>query len=196
MEEYKGENLYLKEINISEIDDTVMAWFDDDELMKFYTSSKNKITKEKLLSSIEEGKKAENLYTYGIYINFTDKLIGTIKIGPIHFIHRTADLVVLIGDRNYLGKGLSVDAISLGNQLAFEKFNIRKLYGGMYESNIASIKAYTRAGWLIEGRLKGFYMVDDKNEDRILVSCFNPKYFSEEEINQIKENENRYFPNR
>jgi ribosomal-protein-alanine N-acetyltransferase len=196
MKEYKGERLYLKEISISDIDDTVMAWFDDDELMKFYTSSKNKITKEKLLSSIEEGKKAGNLYTYGIYINDIHKLIGTIKIGPIHLIHRTSDLVALIGDRNYLGKGLSVDAIGLGNQLAFEKFNIRKLYGGMYESNIASIKAYTRAGWLIEGRLKGFYVVDNKNEDRILVGCFNPKYFSEEVINKIKENENRYFTNR
>lgn len=196
MEVFKGERLYLKEINMSDIENTVMAWFEDEELMKFYTSSKNKITKEKLLSSIEEGKKAGNLYTYGMYTNDTNTLIGTIKLGPIHSIHRTSDLVALIGDRNYLGKGLSVDAISLGSQLAFEKFNIRKLYGGMYESNIASIKAYTRAGWLIEGRLKGFYVVDDKNEDRILVGCFNPKYFSEEEINQIKENENRYFPNR
>ena len=173
-----------------------MSWFDDEDLMRFYTSSKNKITKEKLLTSIEEGKKNGNLFTYGIFTNDTFTLIGTIKLGPIHFIHRTSDLVALIGDRNYLGKGLSVDAIRLGNQLAFEKFDIRKLYSGMYESNIASIKAYTRAGWLIEGRLKGFYAVDNKNEDRILVGCFNPKYFSEAEINQIKENENRYFPNR
>lgn len=194
MEEFKGERLYLREISISDISDTVMAWFDDEELMKFYTSSKNKITKEKLLSSIEEGKKAGNLFTYGIFTNDTNTLIGTIKLGPIHFIHKTSDLVALIGDRNYLGKGLSVDAIKLGNQLAFDFFDLRKLYGGMYESNIASIKAYTRAGWLVEGRLKGFYEVEGRNEDRILVGCFNPRYFSEEEINQIKENENRYFP--
>lgn len=196
MEIYKGERLYLKEIVISDINDEVMAWFDDEELMRFYTSSKNKITKDKLLSSIEEGKNAGNLFTYGIFTNDTDTLIGTIKLGPIHFVHKTSDLVALIGDRNYLGKGLSVDAISLGNELAFKKFDLRKLYGGMYESNIASIKAYTRAGWLIEGRLKGFYEVEGKNEDRILVGCFNPNYFSAEEINQIKENENRYFSNK
>lgn len=193
MEEFKGERLYLKEIKISDIDDSVMNWFEDAELMKFYTSSKNKITKEGLLLSIEEGKKAGNLFTYGIYMNGTKKLIGTIKLGPIHTIHRTSDLVVLIGDRNYLGKGLSVDAISLGNQLAFEKFNIRKLHGGMYESNIPSIKSYTRAGWLIEGRLKGFYWVDNKNEDRILVGCFNPNYFPEDEISEISANQNRHF---
>ena len=193
MEMFKGERLYLREINILDINDNVMTWFDDEDLMKYYTNSKNKISKEKLLSSIKEGKKAGNLFTYGIFTNDDNILIGTIKLGPIHFVHRTSDLVALIGNRNYLGKGFSVDAISLGNQLAFEKFDIRKLYGGMYESNIASIKAYTAAGWLIEGRLKGFYEVENKNQDRILVGCFNPKYFAEEEIDQIKNYENRYF---
>lgn len=195
MEIFKGDRLYLRAIQISDITDSVIAWFDDEELMKFYTSSKNKITKEKLLSSIDEGNKNGNLFTFGIFTNESNALIGTIKLGPINFVHKTSDLVALIGDRNYLGKGLSVDAIRLGNQLAFEKFDLRKLYGGMYESNIASIKAYTRAGWLIEGRLKGFYMVEEKNEDRILVGCFNPKYFLEEQTKEIKENENRYFSN-
>jgi RimJ/RimL family protein N-acetyltransferase len=48
----------------------------------------------------------------------------------------------------------------------------------MYENNISSIKCYTRAGWYIEGRLKGYYLVDGKSMDRVLVSCLNPKYFS------------------
>jgi ribosomal-protein-alanine N-acetyltransferase len=193
MEVYKGQKLYLRKIEAKDITDRVMSWFDDEELMKFYTSSKNKITREKLLFSIEDGQKNGNLFTYGIFTIETNELIGTLKLGPIHFVHRTSDLVVLIGDRNYLGKGLSAEAIRLGNQLAFEEFDLRKLYGGMYASNIPSIKAYTRAGWLIEGRLKGFYEVDGKNEDRILVGCFNPNYFSKEEIKQLKENEDRYF---
>jgi ribosomal-protein-alanine N-acetyltransferase len=195
MEIYKGDRIYLKEINLKDLDQTVMEWFNDDELMKYYTNSRNKITREKLVSSIEEGKKTGNLFTFGIYTNELNNLIGTIKIGPINLNHKISDLVALIGDRNYLGKGISVEAIKLGNKIAFEKFNIRKLYGGMYASNIASIKAYTKAGWIIEGRLKGFYLVDNKNEDRILVSCFNPKFFLETEIKQIKENERRYTSN-
>jgi len=47
----------------------------------------------------------------------------------------------------------------------------------MFRGNIGSVKAYTRAGWVIEGVLKGQYLVDGKAEDRILVACFNPKYF-------------------
>jgi ribosomal-protein-alanine N-acetyltransferase len=190
---YIGENLYLKEIMHQDITDRVIAWFDDQELMKFYTNSKNKITKEILLQSIADGKKTGTVLTFGIFSKIENILIGTIKLGPINFNHRTSDLVALIGDRNFLGKGLSVEAIKLGNQLAFDEFDIRKLYGGMYESNIPSIKAYRRAGWMIEGRLKGQFLNEGKNEDRILVGCFNPKYFSSDELIYIKENENRYF---
>lgn len=190
---YIGENLYLKEIMHQDITDRVIAWFEDQELMKFYTNSKNKITKEILLQSIDDGKKTGTVLTFGIFSKNENILIGTIKLGPINFNHRTSDLVALIGDRNFLGKGLSVEAIKLGNELAFNEFDIRKLYGGMYESNLPSIKAYRRAGWLIEGRLKGQFLNEGKNEDRILVGCFNPKYFSSEELNKIKENEDRYF---
>ncbi|SHF90353.1 Protein N-acetyltransferase, RimJ/RimL family [Salegentibacter echinorum] len=193
MKIFKGERIYLRKIELSDITDSVMEWFRDEELMEFYTTSKKTITKDSLLKSIEEGERKGNLITYGIFTRELNALIGTIKLGPINFAHRISDLVILIGDRNYLGKGLAVEAIEVGNQLAFEEFDIRKLYGGMYESNIASIKAYTRAGWLIEGRLKGFYHKDGANEDRILVSYFNPKYFSKDEIDETASLQSRYF---
>ncbi|WP_373056144.1 GNAT family N-acetyltransferase [Zunongwangia sp. H14] len=193
MKAYHGDRVYLKEVTEADITEDVMKWFKDEELMKYYTNSKQAITREKLLNSIEEGKVKGNLFTFGIYSAEEDLLIGTIKLGPIHQVHKTSDLVILIGDRNFLGKGLSVDAIKLGNQLAFEEFDIRKLYGGMYESNIPSIKAYTRAGWLVEGRLKGFYWVENRNEDRILVGCFNPKYFSQNEIDEVASSQDRFY---
>ena len=92
----------------------------------------------------------------------------------------TSDLVALIGDRDYLGLGLAKEAIALGNVMAFEQHDIRKLYGGMFAAHIASIKAYTAAGWVIEGSLKGQYLVEGKPMDRVLVACFNPKYFPAE----------------
>ena len=193
MKAFKGERIYLRKIEITDITDRVMDWFEDKQLMEFYTNSKNSITRESLIQSIKSGEEKGNLYTFGIFTNEDDTFIGTIKLGPINFAHRISDLVILIGDRNYLGKGLAVEAIKVGNELAFEEFDIRKLYGGMYESNIPSIKAYTRAGWIIEGNLKGFYLRDGKNEDRVLVSCFNPKYFKDEEIKELSTNQDRYF---
>lgn len=193
MERIVGEHLYLKEIQTEELTDSVMAWFADKDLMKFYTNSQKTITKDSLITSIEKGKAEGNVYTYGIYSIQGDILIGTVKLGPINKVHKTSDLATLIGNRDFLGKGLAPEAIKLGNQLAFSVFDLRKLYGGMYQSNVASIKAYTRADWLIEGRLKGFYYVEGKNEDRILVGCFNPKYFTDAEIEEVRNRQKEYY---
>jgi ribosomal-protein-alanine N-acetyltransferase len=176
---FYGDRVYLKKISVSEIDDTFMSWFSNEELMKYYTNSGDKITKEKILNSISDGEVSKTNYTYGIYDKTNSKCIGTIKIGPINLKHKISDLVVLIGDVSYHGKGLAPEAISLGNKIAFDVYDIRKLYGGMYETNISSIKSYTKAGWVIEGRLNGHYLVDGNQIDRILVGCFNPKYFKE-----------------
>ena len=189
----EGDQLYIKKIKVAEITKRVMDWFNDDQLMKYYTNSRRQITKISLLSAIEDGEKKGNQFTFGIYHKEENILIGTLKIGPINFNHKTSDLVALIGDRNYLGRGFAPKAITLGNKLAFDYFDIRKLYGGMYESNVPSIKAYLKAGWLVEARLKGQYVVDGKTEDRIEVGCFNPKYFSEEIIQEIKEKQSSYY---
>ena len=189
----EGEQLYIKKIMVSEITERVMDWFNDEQLMKYYTNSRRQITKESLLSAIEDGEKKGNQFTFGIYHTGDNVLIGSLKLGPINFNHKTSDLVALIGDRNYLGKGLAPIAIAIGNNLAFDIFDIRKLYGGMYESNVPSIKAYLRAGWLVEARLKGQYLVDGIAEDRIEVACFNPKYFSEDFIQKIKNNQSLYY---
>lgn len=194
MKKVQGIKLYLKEIEEAELTQNVIAWFDDIDLMRYYTNSKKKITKDSFIQSLRNGKDIGNLYTYGIYFNEDDKLIGTIKLGPINFIHKTSDLVALIGDRDFLGKGLSVEAIRLGNELAFKYFDLRKLYGGMYLSNIPSIKAYSKAGWIVEGRLKGQFLNNGQSEDRILVGCFNEKYFTTEEIEKVKRNEHLFFP--
>ena len=178
---FGGELLYLKKISLEDITDDFMTWFQDDSLMKYYTNTKNVITKESLLQSINKGELEGNTFTFGIFYKENNECIGTIKLGPINFIHKISDLVVLLGNKNYHGRGLAVEAIKLGNDLAFQFYDIRKLFGGMYETNISSIKAYTRAGWIIEGALKGHYLEDGKAIDRIVVGCFNPKYFPVEE---------------
>jgi RimJ/RimL family protein N-acetyltransferase len=178
----KGENLYLRKLEIQDMDDEFMSWFEDESLMKYYTNSKNKISKESLIRSLEAGEQNNTSFTFGIFDSISNSCIGTIKLGPINLAHKISDLVVLIGKRNYHGKGLAIEAIKLGNKIAFENFELRKLFGGMYASNIASMKAYLRADWVAEAILKGHYLNNNQNEDRIEVGCFNPKYFSEIDI--------------
>lgn len=176
---YASERLLLRSLKATDIDEAFLSWFQDDDLMRFYTNSRQTHTRESLLGSIEQGIASSTVYIFAIVDQESQNCIGTIKLGPINHDHKISDLVVLIGDRRFHGRGLAIEAIRLGNAIAFEEFGIRKLFGGMFETNQSSLKAYTRAGWVEEGRLKGHYLVEGQPVDRILVACFNPVFFPE-----------------
>ena len=171
--------LILRPLEIADIDDQFVLWHqNDDGHLDFFTGSRRSFSRDDLIEAVAKSKE-RNTYFYLIATDDGAR-IGTVKIGPIDEVNKTSDLVCLIGNRDYLGRGLAKKAISIGNSIAFEELDIRRLHGGMFESNIPSIKAYTRAGWIIEGTMKGYYLVDGKSVDRICVACFNPAYFPEE----------------
>lgn len=176
MEKYSSERIFLRELSSSDVNENYLSWFNDEQVTQFL-EAKN-LTKQSVIEYIEHGKNTKLYYMFAICDAVTNEHIGNLKIGPIDHKHKTSDLVTVIGNKNYWGKGVATEAIKLGNQMAFDEFAIRKLTGGMYSDNVASLKAYTKAGWVIEGYLKGHYVLDGKTLDRICVSCFNRKYFN------------------
>jgi RimJ/RimL family protein N-acetyltransferase len=174
---FKGERIYLRKLRVSDVDDRYLSWFQDQDLIKYYSGSKRAFDREAVLEELRKGEESGSHFMYGIFMKDIQLCIGNIKVGSIFREHKISDLPVLIGDRRFRGKGLATEAIQLGSRLAFDRYDIRKLSGGMYEDNIASLKAYMKAGWVTEGRLKGHYWVDGRPMDRVLVSCFSEKYF-------------------
>lgn len=169
----------LRPLKINDITKAYCEWYvNSDGHLDYFTGSGRKFDKEFLIQNFEEGIQSSKWFYYLILAK-DGTPIGNVKIGSIDTKNKTSDLVCLIGDRNFAGKGLASKAISLANNIAFQEHDIRRLHGGMYASNVPSIKAYTRAGWIIEGIFKGYYWIDDKPEDRVCVACFNPNYFPE-----------------
>ena len=179
MEKFYSDRLFVRELVESDVTDIYLDWFSNEKVV-WFLEVKN-LTKESAIKHLNLGKDTGTYYMYAICDIKNDQHIGNMKIGPIDLKHNISDLVIVVGDTEYWGKGLGTEIIKLGNYVAFSKHNIRKLTGGMYEDNIGSIKAYTRAGWVEEGRLVGHYQLNGRVMDRVLVSYFNPKYFYQDE---------------
>jgi len=162
----------LRRLRVEDIDDRFASWFQNQELMMYYRGNPRPMVKQDLVDELMDFEKLGEVFVYAIVVEDGNLVIGTIKIGPVHNAHKTSDLVVMIGDVRFHGKGLAVEAIKLGNDLAFNEHMVRKLHGGMYADNKASIGAYLKAGWVIEGTLKDHYLVDGSSMDRVLVACF------------------------
>lgn len=170
----------LRELSPEDLDDEYFSWYTkEDDLLKTFTGSRRSFDTDSIVEDIKKGADSGAWFYWVIVDNNSGAKIGNVKIGPIDFVNKTSDLVCFIGNRSFLGLGLAKEAISIGTRIAFDKYDIRRLHGGMYENNISSIKAYVAAGWNIEGRLIGYYWVDGKPVDRILVSCLNEKFFGD-----------------
>ena len=182
-ETFEGERLYLRVLLESDITEEYLGWFSDEKVTKFL-EVKN-LKKKDVVDYIRTGRETKIYYMYAVCLKNNNKHIGNIKVGPIYPKHKISDLVVVIGDKSYWGKGYATEAIKIGNRIAFEKYNLRKLWGDIYSGNIGSIKAYIKAGWVIEAKLKSHYLIDGKTFDAVIVSCFNPKYFDQNELENM-----------
>lgn len=173
-----GGRIMLRELRPEDVNDTYLSWFQDSTVTEFLDS--RRITKDDAINYMLLGRETRTYFMYAILAKDSGLHIGNLKIGPIQEMHGISDLVTVIGNREYWGKGLATEAIRLGSQVAFDVYGIRKLSGGIADGNIGSVKAYTKAGWVIEARLKGHHLINGEPRDRIVVSCFNPKFFPAE----------------
>jgi RimJ/RimL family protein N-acetyltransferase len=184
MNYFESERLLLKELEEEHIDDRYLSWFRDEKVTKFL-EAKN-LTKQSVIDHFRYGKETNTYYMYAIISKDSSKHIGNLKVGPIEWKHRISDLVTVIGDRDYWGKGLATEAIKMGNRIAFDIHDLRKLSAGIYSDNVASIKCYLKAGWIVEAVFQGDFILNGKILDRVCVSCFNPKHFDFMNIKQLE----------
>lgn len=174
-------DLRLRPVTLADIDDEYCSWYsNDDGHLDYFTGSGRKFTRETLVEDFTKGAESGFWHYYLVENAENGERVGNVKIGPIDVRNRTSDLVCLIGNRAYLGKGLAPRIIEQANSIAFERYDIRRLQGGMYATNVPSIKAYTRAGWRVEATMRGYYLREGEQIDRVCVCCLNPKYFPDE----------------
>ena len=110
----------------------------------------------------------------------TDLHIGNIKIGPIRRKDGVSDLVTVLGDKNYWGRGIATSAIREAIKIGFREGGIRKFIASIDALNIASFNAYLNGGFQVESKIKNYYFHKTKSNicfsDKIFVSCENEEY--------------------
>lgn len=166
-----GSPVYLREFTDDDVTDRYLAWFNDPSFTHFLETKS--LTRQAALDHLHSGQISKSYIMYAIILKDTDQHVGNIKLGPIDQVNGLSDLSTIIGEKDCWGKGMGRAAIKIANHLAFSRHGIRKLSAKIRGDNYGSIKAYTGAGWVIEGRLVDHIIADGRPQDAVLVSCFN-----------------------
>ena len=150
----KSDELIIKEINHSDITMEYVEWLNDKEVnqhleSRFIHQDLNTVSK-----FVDSCQKNKQVFLFGIFTIKSMKHIGNIKLGPINKRHKSAEIGIIIGDKNYWGKGFAKQAISVVIQFGFDQLNLKKIVAGCYENNFASKKAFEGSGFKVEGFLR------------------------------------------
>jgi diamine N-acetyltransferase len=93
------------------------------------------------------------------------QFIGCVWLHEIDYRHRHGEVRIVIGDKQYWGKGIGQEALSVLIQFAFKQLNLHKLYAYVLTANTRALKAFETAGFVREGTLKEDRFIDGSYVD-------------------------------
>ncbi len=167
-----GENIYLREVRPSDVTEAYYQWLNDPTITQFLECRFSPNSIDNLIEYVKIKQTDPNNIFLAIVIKENHRHIGNIKLEPINWIHRFADVGILVGEKDCWGKGYATQAIDLVSKFAFDTLNLRKLTAGSYEVNPGSVKAFQKAGFHIECIRKSQLFFQGKYVDNILLAKF------------------------
>ena len=111
-------------------------------------------TKKTLREYYESASSDRKAAYFAIVDKKTEKHIGNSQIYKIDWRNRICEFGILIGDKDYWGKGICKEALRLLVKYAFTKLNLRKMCIGVVKENAGAVRCYTGVGFRQEGELK------------------------------------------
>jgi len=99
-------------------------------------------------------------------------LIGLVGFFQIYNIHRRAEIGIIIGEPEYWGKGIGVEAVNLMFDYGFNTLNYQKILAGVNASSTRSLGMCKKLGFIEEGHQKDMDFIDGKWDDIILFGMF------------------------
>ncbi len=171
-----GEKLYLRLLEESDIGEEYLKWLNDYEVTRYLEAGKFPSTPQALHKYLEHFQNCKTDLVFAIIDRKTDQHIGNVTLNHINWIHGTADTGLMIGRKEFWGKGYAFEAWSLLMEYAFQRLGLRKIVAGAVADNIASIVTLEKLGFKVEGTLRREFFVDGEYYDAVRLGLFRDEF--------------------
>lgn len=169
----KGQTIELRALELDDANANYLSWINDAEITKGLASGYWPTNMSSLKQFVTQHSNQQNNSFFAIIDSKTQAHIGNIKIDRFDWIARTCELGLLIGNKNYHGKGVGTEACQLVIDYAFTRLNIRKILLAVYSNNPGAIHLYEKLGFETEGCLRKHVFENGEYHDKLFMSIFN-----------------------
>jgi len=167
VETIDGDQIILRELTVADASADYASWLNDPEVNKYLET--RQVTVDELKSYITERQGSSDTLFLGMFWKENDLHIGNIKLEPIDFEKGEAMMGILIGNKEYWGKGVATEATNLICDYAFDQMGLKEVNLGVIDQNKAAIHVYEKCGFSINRIEKDAVDHDGELFDRIVM---------------------------
>jgi RimJ/RimL family protein N-acetyltransferase len=149
-----GKIIDLRPLSASDIDGNYVNWLNDAEICQFNSHHTYPYTVKSALDFIVGLEGDQKNLVLAIVAKDTGKHIGNISLQKIDYVNRSAEYAILLGEKEYWGKGIAKEASMLIIRHGFDVLNLHRIYCGTSVKNIAMQKLADALKMKEEGKRK------------------------------------------
>ncbi len=101
------------------------------------------------------------------------KHIGNVGLYDIDYVHKKAELWIVIGEPKYRHRGFGRQCLTILFNYAFNCLNLNKIYLHVDQDNISAVRFYKSLGFKKEGRFKKDKYIEGRYRDILRLCIFN-----------------------
>ena len=171
-----GEKIYLRGMERKDLEGPLFQWANDSEVTHYMFMGLKPNSMELLCEEYERMMRSNNDVVFLIVDKKTDKPIGSAGLYVINWVSRSAEYRIVIGEKEYWGKGYGTETAKLLVRYGFDKLNLNRIWLGVNADNPAGIKSYEKAGFVREGVLRQEIYRNSRYYDAIRMSMLRSEY--------------------
>ena len=171
-----GPRLYLRPLTLADASPAYVGWLNDPEVNKYLESRHVRHTLEGTADFVRSRIEDPNALFLGVFLNEGDRHVGNVKLEPIDRRNHRAEIGILLGEKSLWGQNYASEALGLVVRIGFDRLGLHKLTAGCYGNNVASMRAFLKAGFEVEGTRVSHYRFAGEWVDLILLGRCNPAW--------------------
>lgn len=189
----QSENITLKQIepkDLKELSKKISKWINDGVVTYYMFTGQKPRNSEQISNDFKKLLETDHNVIFLIADKKTGESIGYAGLYEINPSSRKAEFRILIGEKNFWGKGLGTEITELITYYGFDRLNLHRIYLGFTADNQAAKRAYEKAGYKHEGTLKDDIYRNSRFYDSARMAILRDDYYKK----FYKKHEKRFSP--
>lgn len=120
----------------------------------------------------------ERSHSLGVYLVETDELIGYAGISGISRHNRSGEYFILLGEKSHWGRGIGTLVTQQVARVGFQELGLNRITLTVSEPNQGGVKAYLRAGFKLEGRLRQACFRENAFHDKLAMALLYTEWLA------------------